>query len=60
MEREKEVGEVLSELEKQGMKGVDVSDNEMVKAHGRYMVGGCADVPHERVFRFGEKNIVHL
>lgn len=51
--REKEVEGVLSELEASGMKGSDISDNEMAKSHARYMIGGSKDVPHERVFRFG-------
>jgi threonine dehydratase len=49
-----EVSEVLAELEKEGMKGRDISDDELAKSHGRYLVGGCQDVTHERVFRFGK------
>jgi threonine dehydratase len=51
--RAKEVSEVLSGLENEGMKGFDISDDEMAKSHARYMIGGCAVVPHERIFRFG-------
>lgn len=51
--REKEVSEVLAQLEKQDMKGHDISDDELAKSHARYMVGGCSNVPNERVFRFG-------
>lgn len=36
------------------MKGHDISDNEMAKTHGRYMIGGTSDVVNERLFRFGE------
>ncbi|KAH9972463.1 tryptophan synthase beta subunit-like PLP-dependent enzyme [Lactifluus volemus] len=50
--REKEVGEVLSELERGGMKGLDISDDEMAKSHARYMIGGASDVANERIFRF--------
>ena len=45
---------MLEELERGGMKGCDISDDEMAKSHARYMVGGASDVPNERVFRFGE------
>ncbi|KII92440.1 hypothetical protein PLICRDRAFT_102490 [Plicaturopsis crispa FD-325 SS-3] len=50
--RTKEVHAVLSELEKLDMKGYDISDDEFSKSHGRYLVGGRAEVPHERLFRF--------
>lgn len=51
--RTEEVSEVLAALEKEGMKAVDISDDELAKAHGRYLVGGLQDVENERVFRFG-------
>lgn len=44
----------MTELEEKGMKGYDISDDEFAKSHARYMIGGSKDVPHERVFRFGE------
>lgn len=50
--REKEVGDVLAALDKQDMKGFDISDDEMAKTHARYMIGGCQNVPNERLFRF--------
>ncbi|CAL1707268.1 unnamed protein product [Somion occarium] len=50
--RAKEVSEVLSALQSLGMKGFDISDDEMAKSHARYMIGGRRNVPHERVFRF--------
>ena len=53
MNRTKEVREVLEKLEESGMKGYDISDDEMSKSHGRYMIGGCAKVSDERLFRFG-------
>jgi threonine dehydratase len=40
-------------LEKQGMKGYDISDDEMAKSHSRYMIGGAQRVENERLFRFG-------
>ncbi len=52
--REKEVAQVIADLLKEGMTASDISDDELAKAHGRYMVGGCQTVEHERVFRFGE------
>ncbi|OBZ70845.1 Threonine dehydratase, mitochondrial [Grifola frondosa] len=50
--RAKEVAELLSALEQEGMKGFDISDDEMAKTHARYMIGGCKDVANERLFRF--------
>lgn len=50
--REQEVTDVLSTLEKQGMQGYDISDDEMAKSHVRYMIGGCLKVPNERIIRF--------
>ncbi|KAH8119144.1 threonine ammonia-lyase [Phellopilus nigrolimitatus] len=50
--RQKEVSDVLAKLEAQGMKGHDISDDEMAKTHTRYMIGGRRNVLHERVFRF--------
>lgn len=34
------------------MQALDISDNELAKSHCRYLVGGRADVPDERLFRF--------
>lgn len=51
--RQEEVSQVLSTLEAQGMKGYDISDDEMAKGHGRYMIGGAQKVENERLFRFG-------
>ncbi|KAK9459808.1 tryptophan synthase beta subunit-like PLP-dependent enzyme [Lipomyces oligophaga] len=50
--REVEVPEILQELADIGMKGVDISDNELAKSHARYLVGGRAKVDNERIFRF--------
>ncbi|KAJ8518287.1 hypothetical protein ONZ45_g4648 [Pleurotus djamor] len=50
--RAAEVDGILSALERDGMKASDISDNEMAKSHGRYMIGGCQSVPNERLFRF--------
>jgi threonine dehydratase len=51
--RAEDVARILATLDKEGMKGYDISDDEFAKTHGRYMVGGRAAVPHERLFRFG-------
>lgn len=58
--REKEVAEVLAELEKLGMKGFDISNDELAKSHARYMVGGRSGVPNERIFRFGASHLIFL
>ncbi|KZT10812.1 threonine dehydratase I [Laetiporus sulphureus 93-53] len=50
--RASEVADVLAALERQDMKGFDISDDEMAKTHARYMIGGCQNVPNERLFRF--------
>ncbi|CAN6624294.1 hypothetical protein TRVA0_009S03114 [Trichomonascus vanleenenianus] len=47
-----EVPEILDQFEKHGLSGLDISDNEFAKAHARYLVGGKAAVPNERVLRF--------
>ncbi|EJD02924.1 threonine ammonia-lyase [Fomitiporia mediterranea MF3/22] len=50
--RQKEISDVLAELEAKGMKGYDISNDELAKSHARYLVGGRKQVPNERVFRF--------
>ncbi|THU95634.1 threonine ammonia-lyase [Dendrothele bispora CBS 962.96] len=50
--RDVEIKELLQALEAADMKGYDISDNELAKSHGRYMIGGPQCVPNERVFRF--------
>ena len=52
-DRAHEVADVLERLAMEDMQGVDISDDELAKAHGRYLAGGRAEVEHERVFRFG-------
>ncbi|KAG9300437.1 hypothetical protein G9A89_010062 [Geosiphon pyriformis] len=49
---EKEVPEILEELKNNGMRGQDISDNEMAKSHARYLVGGRSRVENERLYRF--------
>ncbi len=43
---------VQDDLRTAGFEVVDMSGNEMAKLHVRFMVGGRADRPHERLFRF--------
>ncbi|KAH9021540.1 tryptophan synthase beta subunit-like PLP-dependent enzyme [Lactarius hengduanensis] len=50
--RAKEVETVLAELQRGGMAGYDISDDEMAKSHARHMIGGASDAPNERIFRF--------
>ena len=50
--RELEIQGILEGLRKDGMHAEDMSHNELVKAHSRYLIGGRAIVPHERLFRF--------
>lgn len=48
-----EIHQVIDSLNKQSMKAVDISDNEMAKDHTRYLAGGRSpNVSNERVFRF--------
>lgn len=58
--RESEVRDVLTALKQADMQGFDISDDEFAKSHVRYMIGGCAQVPNERVFRFGERVSITL
>lgn len=52
IDRNKEVGQVIAGLKKEGFELMDISDNEMAKMHGRYLVGGASRVADERVFTF--------
>ena len=42
----------VARLTGRGYPVIDLSDDEMAKLHVRHMVGGCAAVPDERLFRF--------
>lgn len=50
--RATELSTIVSSLQAQGMKALDISDNEMAKSHARYLSGGRSHVAHERMFRF--------
>ena len=43
---------IIDGLRENGFSCLDVSQNELAKAHVRHMAGGRSDVPHERLFRF--------
>lgn len=49
-----ETGKLLKLLRRNGLKAVDLSDNDLAKLHVRHLVGGHAPgaVEHERVYRF--------
>ncbi|KAK4703184.1 threonine dehydratase, partial [Phenoliferia sp. Uapishka_3] len=50
--RHEELSSILSQFTSQGMKALDISENELAKSHARYLVGGRSNVPDERIFRF--------
>lgn len=50
--RDLEIQGVLQALEQEGFRATDISENEFVKTHGRYLIGGREQPPHERIFRF--------
>ncbi|OWB71939.1 hypothetical protein B5S31_g1639 [[Candida] boidinii] len=52
IDRKKELAQVMKGIEEAGFSALDISDNEMAKSHGRYLVGGAVEVPDENVFSF--------
>jgi threonine dehydratase len=44
--------EIIAELREHGFEVLDLSANDMARLHIRHMVGGRADVEHERILRF--------
>ncbi|QRV93808.1 cysteine synthase [Ceratobasidium sp. AG-Ba] len=50
--RQQEIRQLLEQMKNQGMKGTDISDDELAKGHLRYMIGGHSTVNDERLFRF--------
>ena len=50
--RDTELKQVIHDLHKIGFEAIDISDNEMAKSHGRYLVGGAANIPNERIISF--------
>ena len=43
---------IVSSIRETGFSALDVSQNELAKAHVRHLAGGRSSVPHERLFRF--------
>lgn len=43
---------VMTRLTQAGFPVDDLSDNELAKSHARYLIGGRAHVPNERIYRF--------
>jgi threonine dehydratase len=52
VDRKKELSQVLKELNQLNFEAIDISQNEMAKSHGRYLVGGQANLPNERLYTF--------
>ncbi|CAN3353974.1 hypothetical protein DICA4_B00804 [Diutina catenulata] len=55
LDRKKEYPAVVDAMEDEGFDVVDISDNEVAKSHGRYLVGGRSSSPDlrsERVYQF--------
>lgn len=52
VDREKEIKQVVQQLHALGFEAVDISDNEMAKSHGRYLVGGASKIENEKVIAF--------
>ncbi|PVU97688.1 hypothetical protein BB561_000388 [Smittium simulii] len=50
--RQEEVPGIFKHMRDQGIIVSDITDNEMAKDHGRYMVGGKAGIGHEYLFSF--------
>lgn len=52
VDREKEIKQVMQQIRTLGFDAVDISDNELAKSHGRYLVGGASKIPNERIISF--------
>jgi threonine dehydratase len=53
--RDEEIQGLLETLQNGGMTATDVSDNEFVKSHGRYLIGSGSyhkPIVNERFFQF--------
>lgn len=51
VDKEKELQQVMTEMQQAGFKVVDLTNNEMAKSHGRYLVGGKNSL-RERIIHF--------
>ena len=50
--RTKDIADLISRLESEGMTAVDLSKDELVKSHIRYLVGGRSSVADEHLYMF--------
>ena len=50
--RETEIPDLIHRLGKDGMKAMDLSDDELAKSHIRYLVGGRSMVEDEKLYMF--------
>jgi len=50
--RERDLAQLISQLEKLGMPAEDLSGDELAKSHVRYMIGGKSGVADEKLFTF--------
>ncbi|KAB2579876.1 Threonine dehydratase [Lasiodiplodia theobromae] len=51
--RSRDLADLITRLEKDGMHAVDLSGDEVAKSHVRYLIGGCPSaVSNERLFAF--------
>ncbi|KAF2665145.1 threonine dehydratase catabolic [Microthyrium microscopicum] len=50
--RDVELDRLMTRLETEGMKAMDLSNDELTKSHVRYLVGGRSGGPDERLFSF--------
>lgn len=56
IDREKELKEVMSAMREEGFHPYDLTDNEIAKSHGRYLVGGRNKTPERFIhFEFPER-----
>ncbi|PVU85078.1 hypothetical protein BB560_007159 [Smittium megazygosporum] len=51
-DRKLELPQIFASMEKQGFIVSDISDNELAKDHGRYMIGGKIHLDHEYLLSF--------
>lgn len=52
-DKKKELEEIISAVEASGNEVIDISDNELAKSHGRYLIGGRSpSIERERMYRF--------
>ena len=50
--RDEDLANLIQRLDAEGMKALDISENELAKTHIRYLVGGRSAVKDEKLFMF--------